>query len=164
MTAAVDAYRRLVAGLDYPMYVVTVADGAHRAGCLVGFAAQVSIDPARALLGLSEKNHTYRVAQRVDTVCLHFLAADQVGLASLFGEETGDEVDKFTRCAWSPGPAGVPVLAGCRGWVAARVLDRFAAGDHQALLVEPFAGEAERPDDPFLGFRRVRHLHPGHEP
>ena len=34
-------------------------------------------------------------------------------LAELFGGETGDEVDKFARCAWHEGPEGVPMLDGC---------------------------------------------------
>ena len=38
--------------LDYPMYVATVRVGEHRAGCLVGFATQASIDPPRFLVGL----------------------------------------------------------------------------------------------------------------
>ena len=37
-----------VGALDYPMYVVTAAGaGAEWDGCLVGFATQCSIDPAR---------------------------------------------------------------------------------------------------------------------
>jgi flavin reductase (DIM6/NTAB) family NADH-FMN oxidoreductase RutF len=42
------AFERLVATLDYPMFVVcTRADGtdAPPAGCLVGFASQTSIHP-----------------------------------------------------------------------------------------------------------------------
>ncbi len=62
-----EAFEKLVSMLDYPMYVVTTACGDQRAGCLVGFTSQVSIGPPRFLVGLSEKNHTYRVAQRRDT-------------------------------------------------------------------------------------------------
>lgn len=44
MTAE-DSLEALTAALDYPMFVVTVAAGGERAGCLVGFATQCSIDP-----------------------------------------------------------------------------------------------------------------------
>ena len=40
-------FEECVAELDYPMIVVTVASGAERAGCLVGFSTKCSIDPAR---------------------------------------------------------------------------------------------------------------------
>ncbi len=52
-----------VDGLDYPMFVVTVAHDGRRAGCLVGFTTQASCDPARMLVCLSEQNHTYAVAR-----------------------------------------------------------------------------------------------------
>jgi flavin reductase (DIM6/NTAB) family NADH-FMN oxidoreductase RutF len=54
-----EKFNALAGGLDYPMFIVTVGDGARRAGCLVGFAAQCSIDPPRFMVWLSKKNHTY---------------------------------------------------------------------------------------------------------
>jgi len=43
-----DGFHDLAADLDYPMLIVTAAADGERAGCLVGFAAQCSIDPLRA--------------------------------------------------------------------------------------------------------------------
>ena len=40
---------------------------------------------------------------------MHFVPADGEEIAELFGSETGDEVDKFARCAWHEGPAGLPI-------------------------------------------------------
>ena len=58
-----EAFEKLVSLLDYPMFVVTTSADGRSAGCLVGFASQVSIGPPRFLVGLSKRNHTYRVAQ-----------------------------------------------------------------------------------------------------
>ena len=159
-----EALSHITAALDYPMLAVTTAVGDERSGCLVGFHTQCSIDPARFLVCISKANHTHELARRAGTVVMHFLTQTDLELSRLFGEETGDEIDKFSRCSWHPGPDGVPVLDGVTGWLAARVLDRFDAGDHLALLVEPFAGEAgepvERPRQ--LGFQDVRDMEPGH--
>ena len=57
-----EAFEQLVALLNYPMFVVTTEVGGTPAGCLVGFASQASIHPPRFLVGLSTKNHTFRVA------------------------------------------------------------------------------------------------------
>ena len=162
---ALEAFHRLVGGIDYPMYVVTTAAGGEQAGCLVGFVTQCSIDPARMLVCLSVRNRTYRVARQARTLAVHFLSRRDVELARLFGEETGDEVDKFSRCRWEPGPDGVPVLAGVKGWVAGRVLAALDAGDHTAFLVEPFAGQAAEDEtgEPQLSFQQARSFHPGHE-
>ncbi|MFF5809727.1 flavin reductase [Streptomyces sp. NPDC012746] len=96
--------------LDGPMYVVTVASGAERAGCLVGFASQCSIDPPRFTVWLSIANHTYRVARQAEYLTLHLLHRNDRALAELFGGETGDQVDKFARIGWRPGESGSPIL------------------------------------------------------
>jgi flavin reductase (DIM6/NTAB) family NADH-FMN oxidoreductase RutF len=128
-----------IAGLDYPMFVVTAADvdTGERSGCLVGFATQCSIVPLRFLVCLSRTNHTHRVAGRSRILAVHALSAGQRDLAVLFGEQTGDEVDKFTR-----------------------VLDRFDLGDHTGHLLAPVqeTGLAA----PTLMFSAVRDLQAGH--
>lgn len=43
-----DAFAGLMSSLDNPLTVVTTAEGHERAGCLVGFHAQSSIDPDRS--------------------------------------------------------------------------------------------------------------------
>jgi flavin reductase (DIM6/NTAB) family NADH-FMN oxidoreductase RutF len=157
-----DGFQRLVSAIDYPMYIVTTAADGRRAGCLVGFVTQASIKPPRMLVCLSKANATFRVADRAQALVVHFLAQQDMDLARLFGEQTGGEVDKFTKCQWSPGPRGVPVLPQCKGWLAAAVMDRLDCGDHVAFLVEPFATDARMPDEPQLSFQNVRHLDPGH--
>src|SRR4051794_15391426 len=105
------AFEAFSARIDEPVFVVTVAHGRTRAGCLIGFGSQVSIDPARFLACLSDKNRTYRVAAAgAEHLAVHLVPAGRRDLAELFGGETGDDVDKFERCAWHEGPRGVPLL------------------------------------------------------
>jgi flavin reductase (DIM6/NTAB) family NADH-FMN oxidoreductase RutF len=151
-----------IAGLDYPMFVVTVADPrtGERSGCLVGFATQCSIEPFRFLVCLSRANHTHGVAGRSRVVAVHALAAGQHELAALFGEQTGDEVDKFTRCAWRPGPDGVPLLGDFPRRLVGTVLDRFDLGDHTGVLLARL--DASGDAAPSLMFSAVHDLDPGH--
>jgi flavin reductase (DIM6/NTAB) family NADH-FMN oxidoreductase RutF len=153
---------RLVAELDYPMFIVTAAAGGERAGCLVGFATQCSIDPPRFLVCLSDKNRTFRVAERAEQLIVHLVPDDAGDLAELFGSRTGDDVDKFARCDWSPGPGGAPVLDRCGNWFAGRVLDRLAAGDHVAYLLEPTEASSDAEEGQF-SFHRAKRMPPGHE-
>jgi flavin reductase (DIM6/NTAB) family NADH-FMN oxidoreductase RutF len=144
------------------MYVVTaVGRDGERAGCLIGFATQCSIHPPRFLACISKENRTFDVIGEADAVAVHFLGRAQRPLAELFGGETGDEVDKFELCEWTPGPGGVPLLAGVIGWFAARVLARHDLGDHMGLWLEPTeAGyNGGMPD---LGFQSTKDIHPGH--
>ena len=149
--------------LDYPMFIVTVAGGGERSGCLIGFATQASIDPARFLICLSDKNRTYRVAQRAEVVGVHVVPADRDDLAELFDSHTGDEIDKFEHCAWHEGPGGTRVLDDCGNWFAGRILERLPAGDHCALLLEPFDAHSDDSENAFT-FHRAKRIEPGHEP
>ncbi len=150
-----------VEGLDYPMFVVTTANDGHRAGCLVGFTTQASIDPPRMLVCLSVKNHTYRVAQEAEYLAVHVLGPEQGDLAELFGGSTGDEVDKFTRCRWSTGPGAVPLLDDCQRRIVGRILERHPYGDHVGFLLEPVDLDVAR-TGAGLSFEEVQDMDPGH--
>jgi flavin reductase (DIM6/NTAB) family NADH-FMN oxidoreductase RutF len=158
---AARAFEELAGHLDYPMYVVTAASAEGRAGCLVGFASQCSIEPPRFMAFLSNKNFTYRVAIGSRVLAVHVVPAGAEGLARLFGEETGDEVDKFERCAWEPGPHDVPILRECPDRFVGRILERRSFGDHTGFLLEPV--EAEAGGDSFFPYGKAVGFEPGHE-
>lgn len=160
MAGSGSRFEDFAGSLDAPMYVVTTAGGGERSGCLVGFATQTSIDPPRFLACLSVRNHTYRVAQQASVLAVHVLGRNQHALASLFGEETGDEVDKLAGCDWQEGPDGVPLLAGC-GHLVGRILERIPLGDHVGHLLEPISARGTH--GPLLRLSDVLDLEPGHE-
>jgi flavin reductase (DIM6/NTAB) family NADH-FMN oxidoreductase RutF len=158
----IDYFPALVADLDYPMYVVTADDGTGPSGCLVGFGTQCSIHPPRFLACVSKANHTYEPAMRATSLVVHVLGEDDLDLARVFGEETGDAVDKFAQVAWHPGRDGrTPVIDGIDRWFEGQVLERFDAGDHVAMLLEPTAVHVGR-RGPTLGFQAVKDFDPGH--
>lgn len=150
-----------VDGLDYPMYIVTVEHDGERSGCLVGFGSQVSIEPARFMVCISEVNHTHGVARGAGHLGVHLLSADQHALAELFGSETGDTVDKFSRCDWKAGAYGVPVLVDCPRVLVGRVVDRHGLGDHTGFVLEPVEQSA-RDGEPGLTFDDAQDIDAGH--
>jgi flavin reductase (DIM6/NTAB) family NADH-FMN oxidoreductase RutF len=156
------AFNAIVGNLEYPMFIVTARAGDERLGCLVGFATQTSIDPPRFAVGLSRENRTFRHGRDAHVLGVHCVPADAADLAELFGGETGDELDKFERCSWRPGPEGVPLLAACPNRFVGRILERVDFGDHTGLVLEPFFAEFEEPDGQ-LGFHRAKRIDPGHE-
>jgi flavin reductase (DIM6/NTAB) family NADH-FMN oxidoreductase RutF len=129
----------------------------------VGFTSQVSIGPPRFLVGLSERNHTFRVARRATHLGVHLLPRRHRDLARLFGSETGDQTDKFARCTWREGPHGVPILDHAAGWFVGEVLSRDDLGDHVGFLLKPVAGDVPQTFDQLVTFADVRDLEPGHE-
>jgi flavin reductase (DIM6/NTAB) family NADH-FMN oxidoreductase RutF len=172
-----EPFGALLTALDGPVLIVTTragdGDDARTSGCLVGFAAQCSIHPPRHLVCLSKANHTFGVAAEATFLVVHAVPRAALDVARLFAEETGDEIDKFERCAWHVGPGGVPVLDDCPAWYAGRVLERVDLGDHVGHLLEPVAvsaalvvaaeaGEELDPDE-LLHLRDVLDLEPGHD-
>jgi flavin reductase (DIM6/NTAB) family NADH-FMN oxidoreductase RutF len=157
------SFNRLATQLDYSMLIVTAALDGELAGCLVGFATQVSIHPPRFLVCISVKNRTFRIATRAEVLVVHFVPEEARELAELFGGETGDEVDKFERAEWRPGPQGAPILTALKNWFAGRISQRLELGDHWGFLLDPIEGAAEADDRP-LNFHRAKRIEPGHEP
>jgi flavin reductase (DIM6/NTAB) family NADH-FMN oxidoreductase RutF len=158
-----DAFDDVVAGLDPSMVIITTAVGDDRAGCLVGFHCQCSIEPRRYAVWLSKANHTVGVALRAEHLAVHFLTAGDRDLAELFGTTTGTEIDKFTRCAWSPGPDGVPLLDRIPNRLVLRRTGLLDEGsDHICFAGAPVDVGGPGGFDP-LRLTEVDDLEPGHE-
>lgn len=156
---AIDAF---ISKLESSMFVVTTVDeDGELSGCLVGFGTQCSIEPTRFLVCLSKVNHTYSVARRSHHLAVHLLGEQQIELASLFGERTGDTVSKFDRCRWHPGRSGVPILSDCAAWIEGQIMDRFDVGDHEAISIQPLGGGSGRTER-VLTSQRLPSLSPGH--
>jgi flavin reductase (DIM6/NTAB) family NADH-FMN oxidoreductase RutF len=156
-------FARLYADVDTTMLIVTCAAAGEQAGCLVGFATQVSIHPPRFLACISRRNRTYRIALQAETLIVHLVDEQAADLAELFGGTSGDETDKFAAVAWRHGPGGAPLLERLPTWFAGRVLEQIPLGDHTGFLLEPIEGAARRGEDP-LRFHRARAITPGHLP
>ena len=92
---------------------------------------------------------------------LHLLGEDQVDLARLFGEETGDLVDKFASVDWRLGPTGAPLLVDAAVSMEGQILGHFSVGDHEAFLMRGVRAVAGRHPG-LLTFRNGPPLQPGH--
>ncbi len=158
---ALDAFG---AHTDAALTIVTTADGVERSGCLVGFHSQCSIGPDRYALWLSKANRTYRVAMFAEHLAVHLLGTGDHELARLFGGTSGDEVDKFARCAWTTGPGGVPLLDDLPNRLVGRrvsLLDEQDC-DHVCIVLVPDVVETTSPFEP-LRLSMVDDLDPGHD-
>jgi len=155
-------FEKLVATLDYPLYVVTTAVENERAGCLIGFATQCSIHPPRFLVCISKKNHSFLLARRSSMLAVHVVEERHKEIAEIFGGETGDEVDKFARVPWHS-VHGVPILDDFERWFAGAVLERIDLGDHVGFLLEPVDTERSGASEQ-LTYQHARDIKPGHEP
>jgi len=162
MTAVPAAFADVVAALDSPLVIVTTAVDGERAGCLVGFHTQSSMEPPRYCVWLSKANHTARCAQRSMHLAVQPIPEGDFALAERFGTLTGDTTDKFAGLAVHDGPDGVPLLDACPTGVLLRktiVLDD--GGDHLCVtgeVIDAWCDGSPRP----LRMSRASDLEPGH--
>lgn len=162
MSELSDTFDALAGSLDYSMLIVTAAAGTERAGCLVGFATQCSIDPPRFLVCISTNNRTFALADRSECLLVHVVPAEAERLAELFGGRSGDELDKFAHTRWHPGPGGLPLLDDCSQWFAGSICQRLPCGDHVGFLLEPFAAQSADGRSGSLMFSHAQQIDPGH--
>ena len=158
-----DGFDTIMSSLDAPMVIVTAAEAGERAGCLVGFHGQASIEPARYCVWLSKANFTYRVALHASHLGVHFLTSSDLPLAERFGTQTGDLADKFAGLPVRAGAGGAPLLECCPHWLVGRrtaLLDD--GGDHVCMITEPVDVHTAGPFRP-LRLRRTARLSPGHD-
>jgi flavin reductase (DIM6/NTAB) family NADH-FMN oxidoreductase RutF len=158
-----ETFATIMGALDSPLIVVTTAVDKERAGCLVGFHSQSSIEPERYCLWLSKANHTYRVALQSTHLGVHFLTQADLALAKLFGSQTGDEIDKFAGLNVTTGEGGVPVLEDCpHRLVVRRVALLDDNGDHICLSTQPVSAESNGSFEP-LRVSHAKGLTAGHQ-
>ena len=152
----------LMSSVDPAMAVVTGTAGGDAAGCLVGFHGQVSIFPLMWGAWISVKNHSYPIISRSREVAVHFLAADQHGLATHFGGLTGDEVDKFAGVPLVADRSTTPLLAEVpRRLVGLRRGVLEGPTDHSCVLIEVTEIELDGRFEP-LRLSAVGDIAPGH--
>ncbi len=92
---------------------------------------------------------------------LHLLGEEQVDLARLFGEETGDLVDKFASVDWRLGCTGAPLLVDTAVSMEGDILGHFSVGDHVAFLMRAVRSVAGGHRG-ILTHRGAPPLEPGH--
>jgi flavin reductase (DIM6/NTAB) family NADH-FMN oxidoreductase RutF len=155
-------FEQLVSALDYPLYVVTTTVGSESTGCLIGFATQCSIHPPRFLACISRRNHTLPLAAKATRLAVHVVERENKALAKLFGGETGDEVDKFSRVNWHS-VQGVPVIESCARWFIGSVVERIDLGDHVGHVLEPIQVHNDTAAHQ-LTHQQARDIEPGHRP
>ena len=157
-----DAFDTLMTSVDQPLVVVTTAAEGERAGCLVGFHAQSSIDSEHYCVWLSKANHTYRMALRAKHFAVHFLTDGDLELAEVFGTQCSDETDKFAGLAVDTDETGVPLLRSAPNRI---VLERIAAlddgGDHVCMTTRVVSAHSAGPFTP-LRVSDAKDLEPGH--
>ena len=143
------AFRNHAAGVS----VITADDGSGPVALTATSVISVSADPPLLVFSVSAQSSSSRTITSSDTVVVHLLEADQLGLAQL-GATSG--IDRFAQdSAWSRLTTGEPVFHAAPVWIRGRIISRMDAGTSTVIAVHALqsnvAGSATSADAPDAG-------------
>jgi flavin reductase (DIM6/NTAB) family NADH-FMN oxidoreductase RutF len=133
---------------------VTVVTTRQPDGTPRGFTANsftsVSLDPPLLLVCLAKTAHSADTFATAPHFAVNILAEDQKAVSGLFASRTPD---KFAQCAWTAGPADMPLIDGALAQFTCSSHQLVDAGDHLVLIghVDHFATSDGQPLGYFRG-------------
>lgn len=126
---------------------VTVLTVPGPAGFTATSFTSVSLEPALVSFYLSATASTAEAVRAASVFAVHVLGEHQGLLAQRFARSG---VDRFDGTEWTPGPDGVPLLAGAPAWLTARPVLRQDVGDHLLVVGEVLDAGGEGAAAPLL--------------
>lgn len=100
-------------------------------GITLNAVTSLSLDPPLYLICLHNRSNTLPAIRDSGSFCLHFLAADQAELSSIFASK---QDDKFSTVDYRIGSSGSPILEGVLAASECRVTEMMPGGDHTIVI------------------------------
>lgn len=149
------AFRHHPAGVA----VVTAEAGDGPVAMTVSSLSSVAIDPPTLVFSASPLSSATPTIRTAETVVVHLLASDQVGLARLAStsgaDRFGDDVD------WERLPTGEPYYPGATEWLRGRIVSRLDINGSTLVVVEAIQAkpraEVEEDRRPLVYHNRAWH-------
>lgn len=124
------AFRNHPAGVA----VITADIGHGPVGLTATSVISVSANPPLVVFSLSSASSSTPTVKQAETVVIHLLGADQIGLAKNFATSG---IDRFADTSiWSRLVTGEPVLPAANAWMRGRIVNQMDAGDSTVVAVQ----------------------------
>jgi flavin reductase (DIM6/NTAB) family NADH-FMN oxidoreductase RutF len=122
-------------------------------------AGSIVPDRPRVLAQIYKENYSHRLILQSHAFVLNFLSREQLHFIRDFGLVSGADREKLEGVGHSLGVTGVPILAGCMGYLECRVVNAMDGGDMTCFLADVVAGSAD-PNVAPVTWREARSLIP----
>jgi flavin reductase (DIM6/NTAB) family NADH-FMN oxidoreductase RutF len=127
------ALRRVCGLFVTGVTVITTGVDGRAAGTTVNSFTSVSLDPPLVLFCLHRQSRLQEALRACGSFAVNLLAGEQETVARAFA---GRQTAQFEDVAYHHCAAGVPVLTEALAFLACRIVDEFAGGDHTIVLGE----------------------------
>ncbi|WP_434995685.1 flavin reductase family protein [Arthrobacter sp. Ld5] len=132
-----DAFRAHPAGIA----VITAQGVDGPVGLTASSVSSVSAEPPVLAFSVSTASSSAAALIAADTLVVHLLSADQVGIAQLFSTRGADRFGGAV--GWRPLPSGEPLLTEAPWALRCRILHRLPVGGSMILAAEVVAIEGD---------------------
>ena len=148
-----NAFRTHPAGIA----VITAQGPEGPVGLTASLVSSVSADPPVLAFSVSTASSSAAALVRADTLVVHLLGADQLGIAQLFATRGADRFGGAV--AWRPLPTGEPLLVDAPWALRCRILHRLPVGGSMILAAEVLSIEQNGHDGvpPLVYHNRAYH-------
>jgi len=144
-----DKLAKAFAALTTGIYVLTVAEGAHRHGMSSSWVTQVSGEPPLFSAAVDNQHFSHGIITRTGRFALNVVGARGRALEDYFYSPRARHPDNLSELEYDLSPAlGLPWLRLAMITIEAKVTAAFAAGDHTIFVGAPVGvgvRENERP-------------------
>ena len=99
-------------------------------GVTVSSFSSLSLDPPLVQWSLTTSSYSYPIFKQVKHFAVSILASDQEEISRIFCKP----LDRFAEVESIAGLEGLPLVAGCLGWIECYLEQEIEAGDHTIFI------------------------------
>jgi len=135
---------RVLAKLEYGVYVVTMGHGSEGNAFTASWVTQVSSEPPMVIVAINNSHQSARLLTHLDAFAVNILPEGQEAVARTYYGPAESGYRKLDSVPVKPSPAtGCPLIGGSVGFLDCRIVRRIPAGNHTVFFGEVVAAELE---------------------
>lgn len=135
---------KVLAKLEYGIYVVTMGKGQDGNAFTASWVTQVSSEPPMVVVAINKEHQSAWMLKDLDAFVVNILPEGQEGTAKAYYGPAESGYSKLKATNVEPAPeSGCPVIPGSVGFLDCKITNRVEAGNHIVYFGEVKAAELE---------------------
>jgi flavin reductase (DIM6/NTAB) family NADH-FMN oxidoreductase RutF len=135
---------RVLAKLEYGVYVVTMGQGSEGNAFTASWVTQVSGEPPIVIVAINNAHQSTRLLTNMDSFAVNILPEGQEAVAKAYFGPAESGYRKLDSVPVKPAPTtGCPLINGAVGFLDCKIIRRVPAGNHTVFFGEVVAAELD---------------------
>jgi len=142
------AISKVLAKLEYGVYVVTMGQGKTGNAFTASWVTQVSGEPPMVAVSINNKHQSARLLKDLRSFAVNILPVGEEGVAKTYYGPAESGYDKLQSTNIKAAPeTGCPIIPGSVGFLDCVIVNTVKAGDHTVYIGEVLSAELENDVD-----------------